>query len=189
VRHVSDRIIVMYLGKLMEVSPARELYEKPIHPYTTALLASIPIPDPKENRKRDRPLVGGEPPNPVNPPSGCRFHPRCPRATAICREVEPPLTEYAGGHLAACHHPQNVSAEEIAASRRSAASPLAAGEETPAADPAEPAAAGSGVADLEVVLPSSPRRQRGPGRPTGSLTGLVSRRIPATVNHAWPRFV
>jgi oligopeptide/dipeptide ABC transporter ATP-binding protein len=136
VRHVSDRIIVMYLGKLMEVSPARELYAKPIHPYTSALLASIPIPDPQENRKRERPLVGGEPPNPVNPPSGCRFHPRCPRASAICREVEPALTEYAGGHLAACHHPQNVSAEEIAASWRSAASPLAAGEETPAVDPA-----------------------------------------------------
>jgi oligopeptide/dipeptide ABC transporter ATP-binding protein len=136
VRHVSDRIIVMYLGKLMEVSPAKELYDKPIHPYTSALLASIPIPDPEENRRRDRPLVGGEPPNPVNPPSGCRFHPRCPLATDVCREVEPPLTEYAGGHLAACHHPQNVSAEEIAASRRSAASPLAAGGETPATDPA-----------------------------------------------------
>ena len=133
VRHVSDRIIVMYLGKLVEISPAKELYQKPIHPYSSGLLAAIPIPDPQENRKRDRPLVGGEPPNPINPPSGCRFHPRCPRATDICREVEPPLTEYAGGHLAACHHPQHVSAAEIAASRRSEASPLGAGDEAPEA--------------------------------------------------------
>jgi oligopeptide/dipeptide ABC transporter ATP-binding protein len=132
VRHVSDRIAVMYLGKLMELSPAQELYEKPIHPYTSALLGAIPIPDPNENRARERPLVSGEPPNPINPPSGCRFHTRCPRATEICRTVEPPLTEYAGGHMAACHHPQHVAAEELAAARRSEASPLSAGEEAPA---------------------------------------------------------
>ena len=94
VRHVSDRIAVMYLGKLMEVSPAEELYTKPIHPYTGALLAAIPIPDPRENRRRERVVVSGEPPNPINPPSGCVFHPRCPRATDICREVEPPLARY-----------------------------------------------------------------------------------------------
>ena len=131
VRHVSDRIIVMYLGKLMEISPAQELYSKPIHPYTSALLSAIPIPDPEENRRRDRPLVSGEPPNPIRPPSGCRFHTRCPRATEVCREVEPQLTEYAGGHLAACHHPQNVSGNEIAESIRSQASPLSAGELAP----------------------------------------------------------
>jgi oligopeptide/dipeptide ABC transporter ATP-binding protein len=134
VRHVSDRIIVMYLGKLMEISPAQELYSKPIHPYTSALLGAIPIPDPKENRARNRPLVTGEPPNPINPPSGCRFHTRCPRATEICRTAEPPLTEYASGHLAACHHPQHVSAEEIASASRSPASPLSAGDERPSAD-------------------------------------------------------
>jgi oligopeptide/dipeptide ABC transporter ATP-binding protein len=134
VRHVSDRIIVMYLGKLMEISPAQELYSKPIHPYTSALLGAIPIPDPQENRARNRPLVTGEPPNPINPPSGCRFHTRCPRATEICRTAEPQLTEYAGGHLAACHHPQHVSAEEIAAASRSPASPLSAGDESPSAD-------------------------------------------------------
>jgi oligopeptide/dipeptide ABC transporter ATP-binding protein len=128
VRHVSDRIAVMYLGKLMEVSPSEELYHKPIHPYTSALLAAIPIPDPRENRARSRPIVEGEPPSPVNPPSGCRFHPRCPRATEICRRVEPQLTEYPGGHLAACHHPQSVSAEEIAGSTRSPTSPLSSGE-------------------------------------------------------------
>ena len=99
----------MYLGKLMEVSPAEELYTKPIHPYTGALLAAIPIPDPRENRRRERVVVSGEPPNPIDPPSGCVFHPRCPRATDICSEVEPPLARYPSGHLAACHHPLNVS--------------------------------------------------------------------------------
>ncbi len=131
VRHVSDRIVVMYLGKLMEISPAEELYDKPIHPYTSALLGAIPIPDPHENRARTRPLVSGEPPNPIRPPSGCRFHTRCPAATSICQRVEPQLTEYSGGHLAACHHPQNVTAEEITAASRSAASPLSSGEEIP----------------------------------------------------------
>jgi oligopeptide/dipeptide ABC transporter ATP-binding protein len=134
VRHVSDRIAVMYLGKLMEVSPADELYTKPIHPYTSALLGAIPIPDPRQNRERERPIVGGEPPSPVRPPSGCRFHTRCPRATDICSRVEPQLTEYAGGHLAACHHPQNVSEEEIRAATRSPTSPLSSGEVMPGAE-------------------------------------------------------
>jgi oligopeptide/dipeptide ABC transporter ATP-binding protein len=133
VRHVSDRIAVMYLGKLMEVSPSEELYSKPIHPYTSALLAAIPIPDPKENRARTREVVTGEPPNPINPPSGCRFHTRCPRATDICKSAEPQLTEYAGGHLAACHHPQHVTTDEIAAATRSDRSPLSAGTESPVA--------------------------------------------------------
>ena len=131
VRHVSDRIAVMYLGKLMEVSPAEELYTKPIHPYTEALLGAVPVPDPRENRARKRVAVTGEPPNPIDPPSGCVFHPRCPHATDVCREVEPPLTRYANGHLAACHHPQRVSAEEIRAAERSDQSPLSAGEELP----------------------------------------------------------
>ena len=133
VRHVSDRIAVMYLGKLMEVSPSEELYTKPIHPYTFALLSAIPIPDPNENRARERIVVSGEPPNPINPPSGCVFHPRCPRATDICREIEPPLARYANGHLAACHHPMNVSAEEIRAAVRDETTPFSAGDELPAA--------------------------------------------------------
>ncbi|HEV7884964.1 MAG TPA: oligopeptide/dipeptide ABC transporter ATP-binding protein [Solirubrobacteraceae bacterium] len=133
VRHVSDRVAVMYLGKIMEISPAEELYAKPIHPYSSALLEAIPIPDPRRNRARERTVVSGEPPNPIDPPSGCVFHPRCPRATDVCRTVEPPLTQYPGEHLAACHHPLNVSAEEIAAARRSDASPLRAGAETPRA--------------------------------------------------------
>ena len=136
VRHVSDRIAVMYLGKLMEVSPSEELYTKPIHPYTFALLSAIPIPDPEENRRRDRIVVSGEPPNPIDPPSGCVFHPRCPRATEICREVEPPLARYPNGHLAACHHPLNVSAEEIKAAQKDETSPLTCGDELPSPDEA-----------------------------------------------------
>jgi oligopeptide/dipeptide ABC transporter ATP-binding protein len=136
VRHVSDRIAVMYLGKLMEVSPAEELYQKPIHPYTSALLAAIPIPDPRENRARERIVVSGEPPNPIDPPSGCVFHPRCPRATDICEKVEPPLARYPNGHLAACHHPMSVSAEEISAAEKDPSSPLMAGDELPGAEEA-----------------------------------------------------
>jgi oligopeptide/dipeptide ABC transporter ATP-binding protein len=141
VRHVSDRIAVMYLGKLMELSPAEELYQKPIHPYTSALLSAIPIPDPKENRARDRTVVSGEPPNPINPPSGCVFHPRCPRATEVCETVEPPLARYANGHLAACHHPLHVTAEEISAAEKDPSSPLSSGDELP--DRAEASAAES----------------------------------------------
>ena len=131
VRHVSDRIAVMYLGKFMEISPAAELYTKPIHPYTAALLSAIPIPDPRENRARPRMVVHGEPPNPIDPPPACPFHTRCPRATEICRTIEPPLTEYANGHVAACHHPLNVTNDEIAAATRSPLSPLSAGDDLP----------------------------------------------------------
>ncbi len=135
VRHISDTIAVMYLGKVMEVAAADELYVKPIHPYTIALLGAIPIPDPEQNRASERVTLEGEPPSPIDPPSGCRFHPRCPRATEICRRVEPPLAEYPGGHLAACHHPVNVTPEEIAAATRSDTSPLSAGSEMPEPEP------------------------------------------------------
>jgi oligopeptide/dipeptide ABC transporter ATP-binding protein len=135
VRHVSERIVVMYLGKMMELSPSEELYTKPIHPYSSALLAAIPIPDPKENRERTREKVTGEVPSPIDPPAGCRFAGRCPRVTDVCRQVEPQLTEYAGGHLAACHHPQYVTAEEIAAATRSPLSPLSSGDQMPTYTP------------------------------------------------------
>jgi oligopeptide/dipeptide ABC transporter ATP-binding protein len=145
VRHVSDRIAVMYLGKLMEVSPAEELYTKPIHPYTSALLSAIPIPDPEENRRRDRLVVSGEPPNPINPPSGCVFHPRCPRATEVCRTVEPPLARYPNGHLAACHHPLSVTPEEIKSATKDPTSPLSAGDELP--DPTQPGGQAASAAE------------------------------------------
>jgi oligopeptide/dipeptide ABC transporter ATP-binding protein len=131
VRHVSDWIAVMYLGKLVEMSPAEELYEKPIHPYTSALLGAIPIPDPEENRQRERITLQGEPPSAIDPPPACRFHPRCPRATDICRTIEPPLAEYANGHIAACHHPLSVTREEIQTARRSPFTPHSAGDELP----------------------------------------------------------
>jgi oligopeptide transport system ATP-binding protein len=108
VRHVSDRIAVMYLGKIVELSPAEELYTKPIMPYTEALLSAVPIPDPDLAEKRERIVLEGDVPSPINPPSGCRFHPRCRYATDVCKQIEPPLVDYGNGHLAACHHPLNV---------------------------------------------------------------------------------
>jgi len=123
VRHVSDRIAVMYLGKLVELSPAEELYQRPIMPYTEALLSAVPIPDPDLARKRERIVLEGDVPSPINPPSGCRFHPRCRYATAICKEVEPPLADYGNGHLAACHHPLNVDAATLATVHVASGSP------------------------------------------------------------------
>ena len=121
VRHVSDRIAVMYLGKLVELSPAEELYSRPIMPYTEALLSAVPIPDPDLSAQRERIVLEGDVPSPIHPPSGCRFHPRCRYATDICKQVEPPLTDYGNTHLAACHHPLNVdkqTLDRVSASRR-----------------------------------------------------------------------
>ena len=113
VRHVSDRIAVMYLGKIVELSPAEELYTRPIMPYTEALLSAVPIPDPDLAEKRERIVLEGDVPSPINPPSGCRFHPRCRYATDVCKQIEPPLVDYGNGHLAACHHPLNVDAATL----------------------------------------------------------------------------
>ena len=129
VRHVSDRIAVMYLGKLVELSPAEELYSRPIMPYTEALLSAVPVPDPDLARKRERIVLEGDVPSPINPPSGCRFHPRCRYATQVCKEIEPPLTDYGNGHLAACHHPLNVDAATLAAASAAPQTPLSAPEE------------------------------------------------------------
>ena len=107
VRHVSDRIAVMYLGKIVEIGPADAVYSTPIHPYTLSLLSALPIPDPKENRAREPMVLEGDVPSPANPPAACRFHTRCPYATEICSEVEPELIHHGGGHWAACHHPLN----------------------------------------------------------------------------------
>jgi oligopeptide transport system ATP-binding protein len=131
IRHVSDRVAVMYLGKLVELAPADALYTKPIHPYSVALLSAIPIPDPKENAAREPLVLEGDVPSPADPPPACRFHTRCPWATEICSQVEPPLVDYGNGHLAACHHPRNVSADELRVAKRSPASPRSAGDELP----------------------------------------------------------
>jgi oligopeptide transport system ATP-binding protein len=106
VRQVSDRIAVMYLGKLVELGPAEQVSTAPVHPYTEALLSAVPVADP--DARRDRIVLRGDVPSPVDPPSGCRFHPRCAYATDICRTQEPPLVEHLpGGHVAACHHPRH----------------------------------------------------------------------------------
>jgi peptide/nickel transport system ATP-binding protein len=110
VRHVSDRIAVMYLGKIVEISPAEELYERPVHPYTEALLSAVPIPDPDLSESRQRIVLEGDVPSPISPPTGCRFHPRCRYATEICTTTEPPLIRQGSpGHVAACHHPLNTT--------------------------------------------------------------------------------
>ena len=110
VRHVSDRVAVMYLGKIVELSSAAELYDRPIHPYTEALLSAVPIPRAHGNGRPERIVLHGDVPSPVAPPPACRFHTRCLYATEICRTVEPPLVDHGGGHVAACHHPRNVGA-------------------------------------------------------------------------------
>ncbi len=135
VRHVSDRIAVMYLGKLVEVAAASELYAEPIHPYSVALLSAVPIPDPKANAAREPLVLEGDVPSAAAPPPGCRFHTRCPWATEICSTVEPPLADYGNGHLAACHHPQNVSAAQASGAQASDASPLSAGRSPSEAAP------------------------------------------------------
>ncbi|WP_230498158.1 ABC transporter ATP-binding protein [Pseudoneobacillus rhizosphaerae] len=103
VRHISDRIGVMYLGRMVELSDRDEIFEKPLHPYTQALLDSVPIPDPK--LRKEHQLIEGEIPNPSNPPSGCHFHPRCPYATDRCRQEDPEYREIMPKHFVACHHP------------------------------------------------------------------------------------
>ncbi|MFD9792590.1 ABC transporter ATP-binding protein [Streptomyces sp. NPDC059070] len=109
IRHVSDRIAVMYLGKIVELADRKSLYSAPMHPYTKALLSAVPVPDPKRKGvKSERILLKGDVPSPISPPSGCRFHTRCWKATEVCKTQEPPLIALKTGHQVACHHPENA---------------------------------------------------------------------------------
>ena len=111
VRHISDDVAVMYLGKIVEVGDRASVYEQPFHPYTTALLSAVPVPDPERRAERRRIRLQGDPPSPAAPPPACRFHTRCWKVQEICRTVEPPLAELAPGHRVACHFPENTPTE------------------------------------------------------------------------------
>jgi oligopeptide transport system ATP-binding protein len=110
VKHISDRIAVMYLGKIVEVGPAAQVFEHPLHPYTKALVSAVPVPDPVREKLRQRVILQGDPPSPINPPAGCAFHPRCPFAVEACKSTTPRLEEFAASQQAACIRVRDISA-------------------------------------------------------------------------------
>jgi oligopeptide transport system ATP-binding protein len=109
VRHISDRIAVMYLGKMVELADADEIYNRPLHPYSKSLLSAVPIPDPKIARENKRIVLSGDIPSPLNAPSGCPFHTRCPYATEVCSQSMPEFKEIEKGHYIACHRAEEIN--------------------------------------------------------------------------------
>ncbi len=112
-QHISDRVAIMYLGRIVETGPSEQIYHNPLHPYTEALISAVPVADPMVQKKRTRIALPGDVPDPVSPPTGCHFHPRCRYATDLCRETAPPLKTYPGGVHAACHYSDTLSLQGI----------------------------------------------------------------------------
>ncbi|MFG3348244.1 ABC transporter ATP-binding protein [Streptomyces sp. NPDC048018] len=190
IRHVSDRIAVMYLGKVVELADRKSLYEAPMHPYTRALMSAVPIPDPRRRgAKNDRILLTGDVPSPIAPPPGCRFHTRCWKATEVCKTQEPPLLELRPGQRVACHHPENAEGLTVPAARESVEVTITkaptepkpekaevttakAGVETPAEAEAETGAeasvAGAAGADAAEAEAAGPAGAEAPGEPEKS---------------------
>ncbi|MET9676643.1 dipeptide ABC transporter ATP-binding protein [Streptomyces sp. NPDC006482] len=175
IRHVSDRIAVMYLGKIVELADRKSLYENPMHPYTRALMSAVPIPDPRRRgAKSDRILLTGDVPSPIAPPSGCRFHTRCWKATEVCKTQEPPLLELRPGQRVACHHPENAESLTIPAARESVE--VTKREETVAVA-AEPA-----TAEPEAV--AEPKSATAGEAKSGAETETEAEAVPAAESEA-----
>ncbi|MFF1508812.1 ABC transporter ATP-binding protein [Streptomyces sp. NPDC058326] len=166
IRHVSDRIAVMYLGKIVELADRKSLYENPMHPYTRALMSAVPIPDPRRRgAKSDRILLTGDVPSPIAPPPGCRFHTRCWKATDLCKTQEPPLLELRPGQRVACHHPENAESLAVPGARESvelAKTEVTGESEAPAPAEAPALAEAEAKAEAEVETPAGAETEAAP---------------------------
>ncbi|WP_424921249.1 dipeptide ABC transporter ATP-binding protein [Streptomyces sp. wa1] len=209
IRHVSDRIAVMYLGKIVELADRTSLYEAPMHPYTTALMSAVPVPDPRRRgAKSDRILLKGDVPSPISPPSGCRFHTRCWKATQVCKTTEPPLLQLKTGHQVACHHPENgedqapgdapLVADVITVKSAGTAEPAAAAAAKPevaakteaAAKPEEEKAGGAAKPEEEKAggaeKPAEPVASEKPAAPDGPDKAAEPASVPDAKDDAVP---
>ncbi|WP_327172492.1 dipeptide ABC transporter ATP-binding protein [Streptomyces sp. NBC_01336] len=203
IRHVSDRIAVMYLGKIVELADRKSLYEAPMHPYTKALMSAVPVPDPRRRgAKSDRILLKGDVPSPISPPTGCRFHTRCWKATKICGTTEPPLLQLKTGHQVACHHPENgedlapgdapLVADVITVKSTAAAAPAAEADEagTVAEEATEPEASAEAAAPEASEAPATPEEsaEAAPdGDGDGESGGKASAATPSEASEDSPK--